>query len=239
MSADEEAEVLCRHIRESVRPILEYGFVDRLRLSEVSAPVARDARPQDVVVAAFDHIDRVNLHIAQMFHRCWYCLRSGPERCEFIETLGAKPDASALRLCQGERRAARIGDKPCPGRRPRRSDRLAHTTRYTPVPEPQAPSPTTASAHSPRTRRSVACLRTGEQRSPEWEREGHPLLSPASLRLARERLLDLIYPDPRIRPEVAQSGRQVFEIEVPRPYGRRKLVPCEWRGYRGAIPGSG
>src|SRR5215207_6931273 len=53
--SDEEAKAIGRHIRESIRPILEYGFVDGLRLAKVSAPVARDARPQDMMMTAFDY----------------------------------------------------------------------------------------------------------------------------------------------------------------------------------------
>ena len=53
------------------------------------------------MVAAFDHIDGVDLHIAQMLHGRVRCLGPVAERRASIESLGAQPDA--FRLGFGER----------------------------------------------------------------------------------------------------------------------------------------
>jgi hypothetical protein len=62
-----------------------------------------NARVENVVMAAFDHVDGVDLHIAQMFHRG--VRRRGPaaERRGPVEPLGAQPDASGVGLgeCEG------------------------------------------------------------------------------------------------------------------------------------------
>jgi len=44
-----------------VRPILENGLVDAVCLMQVLAPIRRDARVEDVVMAALDDIDGVDL----------------------------------------------------------------------------------------------------------------------------------------------------------------------------------
>ena len=52
-----------------MRPVFEHGLVDGLGLTQMLAAIARDARPQDVVMAALDHVDRVDLHIAEVLDR--------------------------------------------------------------------------------------------------------------------------------------------------------------------------
>ena len=86
-----------------MRPVFEHRLVDGLRLAQMLALVSGNARIEDVVVAALDHVDRVDLHVAQMLHR--RPRRVGPvaERRVFIEPLGAQPDASGPRLGQGLR----------------------------------------------------------------------------------------------------------------------------------------
>ena len=52
-----------------------------------------------MVVAAFDHVDGVDLHVAEMFDRCRGRLRSVAER-RGVEALGVEPDAAAFGLGQ-------------------------------------------------------------------------------------------------------------------------------------------
>ena len=56
-----------------MRPILENCLVDALCLMQMLAPVRRDARVEDVVMAALDDVDGINLQIAQVGH----CRRRG------------------------------------------------------------------------------------------------------------------------------------------------------------------
>ena len=76
-----------------MRPIFEDAFIDALRVVKIAAPIVRNARPEDVMVAAFDHIDRVDLHIAEMLHRGLRRFGSVAEGRRRIEALSAKPDA--------------------------------------------------------------------------------------------------------------------------------------------------
>ena len=65
----EEAKVLRRHIGQRVGPVFEHAFVDALRLPQIGAAVAGDPAIENMVVAALDHIDGVDLHIAEMRDR--------------------------------------------------------------------------------------------------------------------------------------------------------------------------
>lgn len=47
-------------------PIFEHRFIDGLGLDEIGAAVIGNVGEQDVVVAALDDVDGVDLHIAQM-----------------------------------------------------------------------------------------------------------------------------------------------------------------------------
>ena len=79
-----------------MRPILENGFVDALRLMEMLAPVRRDARVEDVVMAALDDVNRVDLQVAQVRHRCRRGLRAGAEGFGGVQALGVQPDSAGL-----------------------------------------------------------------------------------------------------------------------------------------------
>ena len=94
--ADVEPHVGGRQVGQGMRPVFEHGLVDGLRLAQMLAPVSRNARIQDVVMAAFDHVDGVDLHIAQMLHR--RARRRGPvaERRGPVEPLRAQPDAPGV-----------------------------------------------------------------------------------------------------------------------------------------------
>jgi hypothetical protein len=79
-----------------VRPILENGLVDALCLMQMLAPIRRDARVEDVVMAALDDVDGVNLQVAQVRHRCRSGLRTGAEGFGGVQALGMQPDSAAL-----------------------------------------------------------------------------------------------------------------------------------------------
>ena len=66
---DEEAEILRRHIGQRMRPVFEHALVDALGLPQVGAPVVGDAAIENVMMAALDHVDGVDLHIAEMLDR--------------------------------------------------------------------------------------------------------------------------------------------------------------------------
>ena len=52
-----------------MRPVFEHALVDALGLAQVGAPIGRDAAEENVVMAALDDVDGVDLHIAEMVHR--------------------------------------------------------------------------------------------------------------------------------------------------------------------------
>ncbi len=79
-----------------MRPVFEHRLVDRLRLAQVVSLVSRDAGVQDLVMAALDYVDGVDLHVTQVLHRG--SGRFGPvaERRVLVKLLGAQPDASGV-----------------------------------------------------------------------------------------------------------------------------------------------
>jgi len=94
------ADVACRHVGQRMRPIFEHGLVDGLRLMQMFTPVTRDARKKNVMMAALDHVDGIDLHIAQMFHGPERRVRVVTERNACVEALRAQPHATRLLLCQ-------------------------------------------------------------------------------------------------------------------------------------------
>src|SRR6185503_11460175 len=93
------------HVRERVRPVLEYRLVDALRPLQVFAPVFRNARIEDLMVAALDNVDGVDLHIAKVLDRCADRFRAVAERRGLVQALGTQPQAP--RACPGQRRTRR------------------------------------------------------------------------------------------------------------------------------------
>jgi hypothetical protein len=77
-------------------PILENGFVDALCLMQMLAPIRRDARVEDVVMAALDDEDGVNLQVAEVRHRCRSGLRTAAEGFGGVQALGMQPDSAGL-----------------------------------------------------------------------------------------------------------------------------------------------
>src|SRR6267143_5903161 len=99
-----------------MRPVFEHRLVDRLRLAQMVASVSGNARVQDLVMAAFDHIDSVDLHIAQVLHRGASRLGPAAKRRGFVEPLGAQPDASGVGFGEREGLSAFAGHERARGR---------------------------------------------------------------------------------------------------------------------------
>ena len=89
-------QALGRHVRQGVRPIFENCLVDALRLMQMLAPIGRNARVEDVVMAALDDMDGVDLHVAQVRHRCRRGLRARAEGFDGVQALGMQPDSASL-----------------------------------------------------------------------------------------------------------------------------------------------
>ena len=98
---NEKAQIPGRHIGQGVGPVFEHALVDALGLMQMPAPVGRDARPQDMVVAPLDDVDGVDLHIAEMFDRRAGGRGAIAERRRRGELLGVQPDALGVRPGQG------------------------------------------------------------------------------------------------------------------------------------------
>lgn len=92
----EVSQVPGRYVRQGVRPVFEHRLIATLRNVQVITPVGRDAIEQDVVMAAFHHIDRIDLYIAEMLDRAADCLGSTTERLTTVETLRVQPDRTRL-----------------------------------------------------------------------------------------------------------------------------------------------
>jgi hypothetical protein len=99
--ADEEPDVPGQHVGQRVRPVFENRLVHALSLAQMLASIFGNARIEDVVVAAFDHVDGVDLHIAKMLDGGGRRLRPVAERRARFEPLRAQPDASCLGLGEG------------------------------------------------------------------------------------------------------------------------------------------
>ena len=100
---NKEAHVAGRHVGQRMGPVFEHAFVDALGLTQIGAPIAGDPAPENMVVAALDDVDGVDLHIAEMFDGGGCRLRALAERRRRIEPLGAEPDPPGLGPGQGMR----------------------------------------------------------------------------------------------------------------------------------------
>src|SRR5262249_55532289 len=86
---------------------------------QMGALVGGNAREQDVMMAALDDIDRVDLHVTQVLHRSACGLRTVAEWHGGLKPLRPQPDASGASL--GERiglasnRAHQRGRMACTG----------------------------------------------------------------------------------------------------------------------------
>ena len=89
-----ERQVARWHIRQGMRPVFKDRFVDGLRLVQMVFAIPRNARPQDVMVAAFDHLDGVDLHVPKMLYRLPDGIGAVARRCErrgLVQTLRTQP----------------------------------------------------------------------------------------------------------------------------------------------------
>src|SRR5829696_7129918 len=88
---EEEPVVSGRHVGESVSPIFA---LEGLGAVEILAAVGRNTGPKNVVVSAFDDVDRVDLHVSEVLDRG--CGGTGPlaERHSRIQPLSMKPETS-------------------------------------------------------------------------------------------------------------------------------------------------
>ena len=66
---DEETKILRRHVRQRMRPVFENAFVDALGMMQIRASIIGDAIPEDMMVAALDDVDGIDLHVAEMLDR--------------------------------------------------------------------------------------------------------------------------------------------------------------------------
>jgi hypothetical protein len=65
-------------------------------LVEVLAPISGDAAEQDVVMAALDDVDGVDLNVAEVSDRSRRSAGAVPKRSFHIEPLGVQPDTACL-----------------------------------------------------------------------------------------------------------------------------------------------
>jgi hypothetical protein len=65
-----------------------------MRLMQMLAPIRRNARVEDVVMAALNDVDGVNLQVAQVRHRRRRGLRAGAEGFGGVKALGMQPDSA-------------------------------------------------------------------------------------------------------------------------------------------------
>ncbi len=91
-----------RHVGQRVGPVFEHASVGALGLTQVGAAIGRDAAVEDVMVAALDDVDGVDLHIAEMVDRGRHGFRALAEGIARIQPLGMQPDLPCL--CRGERK---------------------------------------------------------------------------------------------------------------------------------------
>ncbi len=91
-----EPQILRRHIGKRVGPVLEHRLVDSLDLVQVGANVGRDAGEQDVVMRPLDHVDGVDLDIAQMLDRGLGRGGAGAERGRLVKPLRRQPKPPGL-----------------------------------------------------------------------------------------------------------------------------------------------
>ena len=82
----------------------------RLRDFQIAALIGRDAAEQDVVVAALDDVNRIDLHVAQMFDGGLRGFGAGTEGLALVEPLGVEPEATSQGQWNGERRCAHCTD---------------------------------------------------------------------------------------------------------------------------------
>ena len=84
-----------------MRPVFEHALVAALGLPQIGAAIVGDAGVEDVVVAALDHVDGVDLHIAEMGDRIRDRLRSLAERRRACRAAARRARCGGRRACLG------------------------------------------------------------------------------------------------------------------------------------------
>src|SRR5262249_9688482 len=77
-------------------PGFEDALVDALGLREIAALVSGNSREQDVMVAALDHVDGVDLDVAELIHGCSHRGWPVAERLPGVEPLCLQPGAAGI-----------------------------------------------------------------------------------------------------------------------------------------------
>ena len=98
----EEAQIVRRHIGQRVGPIFEHALVDALGLPQIGAAIFRNPVPQNMMVTALDHVDGVDLHIAEMLDRGGGGLRPLAEWRRDCRAAGRAARSGGPRSCSGD-----------------------------------------------------------------------------------------------------------------------------------------
>ena len=108
--ADVETHVGCGHVRQGVRPVFEHRLVEALRPVEVVAPIVWYPRKKDMMVAALDDVDGVDLHVSQVLD-C-RARRLGPAAEGRVEPLRVQPDTPGRGFAERDRLSGHAGIGP-------------------------------------------------------------------------------------------------------------------------------
>jgi len=79
---------------------------------QMLAPIRRDACIENVVMAAFDDVDGINLQVAKVRYRCRSGLRAGAEGFDRAQALGMQPDSAGLDRSELDRRILQSASLP-------------------------------------------------------------------------------------------------------------------------------
>jgi hypothetical protein len=97
----EEAQIPGRDVGQGVGPVFEHALVDALGLAQIGTGIGRNAVPENVVMAALDHVDGVDLHITEVLDGRRRRRRPLSERRLRVEPLRAQPDMPGCGLGHG------------------------------------------------------------------------------------------------------------------------------------------
>lgn len=92
--ADVEGQGTGRDVRQRMGPVLEHRLVDALGLLQVFPPITGDSGEQDMVVAALDDVDGVDLDVAEMCHGGGGRMGPCAEWFHAVEALRTQPQAT-------------------------------------------------------------------------------------------------------------------------------------------------
>ena len=92
----EEAKIVRRHIGQRMGPVFEHALVDTLRLAQVRAGVGRDTAIENVMMAALDDVDGVDLDVAEMGDHGRHRRRAVAEWRRRVQPLRPQPDMAGF-----------------------------------------------------------------------------------------------------------------------------------------------